>query len=95
MSQDWYPSGSDEDSFFSSTESEDEDNVEAQPTIHPDYLDLMESGEDSTEEKRVVRSAKAKRWEELRKITKNLQNKKNINDWTAIFEGKIRRRSVH
>lgn len=90
---DWYPSGS-EDSFFSSTETSEEENEEVQPSIHPDYMDLMDSGDDSTEEKRVIKSAKAKRWEELKKITKNLQAKKSINDWTALFEGKIRRRSV-
>lgn len=92
---DWYPSGSDEDSFFSSTESSEEENVEVQPSIHPDFMDLMDSGDDSDDDKRVIRSAKVKRWEELRKIAKSLQSKKSVNDWTAIFEGKIRRRSVH
>ena len=45
---------------------------------------VSDSDEDSEDEKRVVKSAKDKRFDELRANIKSLNNARKINDWVAI-----------
>lgn len=47
-----------------------------------------DSDEDSDEDvKRVVKSARDKRFDEMRSIVKSLKNAQKINDWVAIQNG--------
>jgi len=46
------------------------------------------SDESSDDEKRVVKSAKDKRLEELQAIGQNIENKLKIGDWVATSNGK-------
>src|SRR5690554_3481556 len=50
--------------------------------ISSTFLDMESSDED--QEKRVVRSEKDKRWDELRATIRGLRNHIKINDWVAI-----------
>ncbi|KAG5462115.1 MAG: hypothetical protein BJ554DRAFT_5589 [Olpidium bornovanus] len=52
---------------------------------------ISDSDESDEEEVRVVRSAKDKRFEELRAAVKVIENAKKINDWVAIQNGERQR----
>ena len=51
----------------------------------PSYFQLSDEEEDDV--KRLVRSAKEKRYEELNKIIKNIRNSKKIKDFTKMESG--------
>ena len=76
----WFAANSDSDSSSSSSDSEDERG----PTHQPSTFMLSDDEEDI---KRVVRSAREKRYEDLNKIIKNIRNSKKIKDFTKMESG--------
>ncbi|KAK3595722.1 hypothetical protein CHS0354_025344 [Potamilus streckersoni] len=72
--------GSDSESESSSTD--EEINIPQKPAV---TAKAFQFSDDEEETRRVVRSAKDKRFEELRTIIKQLRNKKNIKDMCAIL----------
>eukprot|EP01126_Amoeba_proteus_P037007 TRINITY_DN3791_c0_g2_i6.p1 TRINITY_DN3791_c0_g2~~TRINITY_DN3791_c0_g2_i6.p1 ORF type:complete len:893 (-),score=224.63 TRINITY_DN3791_c0_g2_i6:739-3417(-) len=84
MADQWYPS--DDDDGFLSSSSEEEEVVEDNEAPAVGSWLLNSDSDEDEEKQRTIRTNKVKRWEELRRITKNLQNRRNINDWSGIFE---------
>jgi translation initiation factor 3 subunit C len=88
-------SGGSSDSESSSEEEESEDSEDEQkPTATAQkvskYLAAGSDDEDSDEEvKRVVKSAKDKRLEEMEATGTAMNNALKINDWTAISTGEL------
>ena len=78
----WFAANSDSDSSSSSSDSEDERGAQQQPSAF-----LMSDDEEET--KRVVRSAREKRYEALNQIIKNIRNSKKIKDFTKMESGFI------
>ncbi len=50
------------------------------------FVDL-ESDSESDDEKRIVRTAKDKKWDKLLTIIGSVRNQLRINNWVAIEEG--------
>jgi translation initiation factor 3 subunit C len=74
---------SDEDIYSSGSEAEqDEQPQQKQATSRYTF-----DSDDEEEAKRVVRSAKEKRFEELQECIKKLRNGLNINDWKKVDDG--------
>ena len=68
---------------------EDEEDDEGRPRRMNAFL-VGEGGSDSDEDvKRVVKSASAKRMDEMEGVGKNIENALKINDWVAISNGKL------
>jgi translation initiation factor 3 subunit C len=85
-------SDSDSDSSSSSSSSfSSEDDVPAarQQAPAPTSRYVFSDEEGSDDVKRVVKSAKDKRFEELRACVKSLDNAKKINDWVALSNGNL------
>lgn len=80
----WWGGGDESDSGSDLYSSEDE-NVAQEPTRQRTFT-LDESSSDE-EGRRVVRSKKTARFEDLRKSTDTMASKMKINDWVAILEG--------
>lgn len=82
------------DSSSSSSESEDEDESDDEGVMHkgekPKSRFLRDSDEEESDEevKRVVKSARDKRLEEMEATGKAMDNALKINDWIAISSGK-------
>merc|ERR1719414_594368 len=76
----WFAANSDSESSSSSSDSEDERGAQHQPSAF-----LMSDDEEET--KRVVRSAREKRYEALNQIIKNIRNSKKIKDFTKMESG--------
>jgi translation initiation factor 3 subunit C len=85
---------SDSSSSSSSSESEDEDESDDEGVEHkgtkPKSRFLRDSDEEESDEevKRVVKSARDKRLEEMEATGKAMDNALKINDWIAISSGK-------
>lgn len=89
------------DSDDSSSESDDEEEMSSGDEEAPEqkkksrFLAGQSDDEDSDEDaKRVVKSAKDKRLEEMEGTGKVIDNALKINDWLAISSGTIIHRSV-
>ena len=84
-------SSSDESSSEEESEMSDEDEDEERETAKPRvgrFLQGASSDEESDEDvKRVVKSAKDKRLEEMEATGKVMDNALKINDWVAISTG--------
>merc|ERR1719278_2300772 len=78
----WFAANSDSDSSSSSSSSDSEDERGAQ---HQPSAFLMSDDEEET--KRVVRSAREKRYEALNGIIHNIRNSKKIKDFTKMESG--------
>jgi len=82
------------DSSSSSSESEDEDESDDEGVMHkgekPKSRFLRDSDEEESDEevKRVVKSARDKRLEEMEATGKAMDNALKINDWITISSGK-------
>ncbi len=63
---------------------EEKPKVAAKPAKR--FVDL-ESDSESDDEKRVVRTAKDKKWDQLLTIIAAVRNQLRINNWVAIEEG--------
>ena len=75
-------SGSDSDSGSdASSSSSDSDSEEELATGPSKYLQASSSDDESEDGRRVVRSAKDKRYLELEETCKDMLNKQKINDW--------------
>lgn len=74
-------SGSDSEDSDGSSSSSSSDSEEEQATGPSKYLNASSSDDESDDGKRVVRSAKDKRYLELEETCKDLLNKQKINDW--------------
>jgi translation initiation factor 3 subunit C len=81
----WWNKSSSEDSelFTSSEEERNEAPIEQGMGANP-FLDGNDSDED--EEKRVVKTAKEKRFEELLKSVKVVKTAMTLNDWIKVNE---------
>jgi len=77
----WFAANSDSDSTSSSSDSEDEGGPTRQA------INAFAMSDDEEETKRVVRSAREKRYEALNQIIKNIRNSKKIKDWTKMESG--------
>ncbi|VDN09388.1 unnamed protein product [Dibothriocephalus latus] len=66
---------------FSSSESESDEDVPVKPVQHR----FIQPQSDSEDEKRVVRSAKDKRQEEMRNVLRSLNNHKKIKDMSNVM----------
>jgi translation initiation factor 3 subunit len=53
------------------------------------YLYIIFPFSDEEDKKRVVRSARDKRWEELQAIIRELTQHTRINDWNAVVSGTL------
>jgi translation initiation factor 3 subunit C len=73
---------SDSDSSESSYQSSESESETEKPKLQRATYES-----DSEDEKRVVRSHKDKRFDELRQICNVISNGKKINDWTLINNG--------
>lgn len=62
--------------------STDDEGIHVEHQISSTFLDLESSDDDG--ERRVVRSEKDKRWDQLRATIRGLRNHIKINDWVAI-----------
>lgn len=83
----WNKSESEDSELFTSSEDEgNETPVEQGMGANP-FLDGNDSDED--EEKRVVLTAKEKRFEELKKSVKKIRNFVRLRDWKEIGESII------
>ncbi len=85
-------SGGDSDSSDESSDDEeemsDDDEQEAKPKQGGRFLHGASSGEESDEDvKRVVKSAKDKRLDDMEATGKAMDNALKINDWVAISTG--------
>jgi hypothetical protein len=77
-------SGSDDSASDASSSSSDSDSEEELVTGPSKYLrDDSSSDDESDDGRRVVRSAKDKRYLELEETCKDMLNKQKINDWCA------------
>jgi translation initiation factor 3 subunit C len=84
---------SDSSSSSSESESEDEDESDDEGAVHkekPKSRFLRDSDEEESDEeiKRVVKSARDKRLEEMEATGKVMGNALKINDWIAISSGR-------
>ena len=85
---------SDSSSSSSESESEDEDESDDEGAVHkqakPKSRFLRDSDEEESDEeiKRVVKSARDKRLEEMEATGKAMDNALKINDWIAISSGR-------
>lgn len=83
-----------EEEEASEEESEDEDEAEASDSGSESGGDRFRAGgaydsdDESDEGKRVVKSAKDKRLEEIEGSAKAIENAKRINDWVTISNGR-------
>ncbi|CAH1233219.1 EIF3C [Branchiostoma lanceolatum] len=82
MSSRFFATGSDSESE-SSSESEEQTVVQAKSTV---TTKVFAFSDDEEETKRVVRSAKDKRFEELQNVIKQLRNHKKIKDISKVLE---------
>ncbi|XP_078681381.1 eukaryotic translation initiation factor 3 subunit C-like [Branchiostoma floridae x Branchiostoma belcheri] len=82
MSSRFFATGSDSESE-SSSESEEQTVVQAKSTV---TAKVFAFSDDEEETKRVVRSAKDKRFEELQNVIKQLRNHKKIKDISKVLE---------
>jgi translation initiation factor 3 subunit C len=84
--------GSDSSSSDSESEDEDSDDSDGEKAAKRKSRFLKEEGEgsdDSDEDdvKRVIKSAKDKRLDEMEATGKSIENALKINDWVAILNG--------
>jgi len=77
------PDDSDEDLYSSEDETQEQ---EVKPTQSRFAIDFDEEEE---EEKRVVRSARDKKLDEIQQSIKKLRNSMKINDWNSISSGTV------
>ncbi len=88
MSKFWGGSSDSEEEEFSEEERSEELSEKSEEEDEAPVLDLSDTDTDE-EEKRVVRSAKAKRTEEMMKIIGVLNGHIKENDWNAIYNGTL------
>ena len=80
-------SGSSSSESSDEEEESDEDGGPAKPRKMNAFL-VGDEGSDSDEDvKKVVKSASAKRMDEMEGVGKNIENALKINDWVAISNG--------
>ena len=85
--------GSDESSSSSESEDEDEESdsdaeaAQPQKKVSRFRRDQEDESEDEEDVKRIVKSAKDKRLEEMEATGKGIENALKINDWVAISNG--------
>lgn len=75
---------SDEDIYSSGSDDEHDEQPQQKQAATSRYTF---DSDDEEEAKRVVRSAKEKRFEELQECIKKLRNGLNINDWKKVDDG--------
>jgi translation initiation factor 3 subunit C len=81
----WNKSSSDDSELFTSSEEDGIDQTPAEQGMGANpFLEGNDSDDD--EEKRVVRTAKEKRFEELKKAVKTVKTAVTLNDWNKIHE---------
>ena len=94
---------SEEDIEKSEDESEDENIAKPVTTTGPATgASMFKRGaivesdeEDEDDVRRVVKSAKDKRFEEMRSIVHAIDNARKINDWVALQTGKLKKKRIH
>lgn len=86
-------SDDDDDDEDDSDDDSDDDNkgkTAAKPGMSRFMRGADESDSDEDEVKKVIKSAKDKRFEEVEGIIKNIENAQRIGDWVAISKGELR-----